>query len=105
MREHGEVAKTMRVVGGGTRNAEWMRILADMYGCPIEIPLHAETSTALGAAVIAGVAVGVHESFDIAKRIAAPTRRMEPREENAALYRHLRTRFGELYEAVKGMYR
>jgi xylulokinase len=105
MREHGEVAETMRVVGGGTRNAEWMRILADMYGCPIEIPLHAETSTALGAAVIAGVAVGVHESFDIAKRIAAPTRRMEPREENAALYRHLRTRFGELYEAVKGMYR
>jgi len=104
MREHGAVAESVRMVGGGTRNEEWMRILADMYGCPIEIPHHAETSTALGAAVIAGVAVGAYESFGIAKQIAAPSRRVEPREENAALYHHLRERFGELYEAVRGMY-
>ena len=105
MHEHGAVAESVRVVGGGTRNEEWMRILADMYGCPIEIPQHAETSTALGAAVIAGVAAGVYESFAIAKQIAAPARRVEPRNENAVLYRYLRERFGELYEAVKGMYR
>jgi xylulokinase len=105
MHEHGAVAESVRVVGGGTRNEEWMRILADMYGCPIEIPQHAETSTALGAAVIAGVAVGVYESFAIAKQIAAPARRVEPRNENVVLYRYLRERFGELYEAVKGMYR
>ncbi|MCS6950813.1 MAG: FGGY family carbohydrate kinase, partial [bacterium] len=43
LREQGAAGQSVRVVGGGARNLLWMQILADMYGCPVEIPLHAES--------------------------------------------------------------
>jgi len=104
MREHGAVAGNVRVVGGGTRSDLWMRILADVYGCPVEIPQHAESSTALGAAVIAGVGVGLFENFAVAKRIAVVERRIVPEESARALYMRLKVHYRELYEAVKTLF-
>ena len=104
MREHGATSGSVRVVGGGTRSDLWMRILADVYGCPIEIPQHAESSTALGAAVIAGVGVGLFESFAVAKRIAAAERRIVPEEGTRAVYMRLKVHDRHLYEAVKTLF-
>lgn len=104
MREHGAIAGNVRVVGGGTRSDLWMRILADVYGCPIEIPQHAESSTALGAAVIAGVGVGLFESFAVAKRIAVAERHVVPEESARAVYMRLKVHYRELYEAVKTLF-
>ena len=104
MREHGAIAGNVRVVGGGTRSDLWMRILADVYGCPIEIPQHAESSTALGAAVIAGVGVGLFENFTVAKHVAVVERRVVPEESARAVYMRLKVHYRELYDAVKTLF-
>jgi xylulokinase len=44
--------------GGGTRVGDWMQIKADVFGCPIEVPAASE-ATMLGAALIAGLGVGI----------------------------------------------
>lgn len=104
MREYGAIAEGVRVVGGGTRSDLWMQILSDVYGCPVEIPRHAEASTAMGAAVIAGVGVGLYESFAVAKRIATVERRLLPEEGHRLLYAEMKTRYRQLYEKVQGLF-
>jgi xylulokinase len=104
MREHGAIAECVRVVGGGARSDLWMRILADVYGCPVEIPRHAESSTAVGAAVIAGAGAGLFDGFAIAKAIAVSERRIEPDESHRGIYALLRSRYAELYGALRTLF-
>ena len=47
-------------IGGATRNAFWMQNKADMIGKPIETP-EIEEPTPLGAAILAGVGVGLYK--------------------------------------------
>ncbi len=48
----------LRVDGGAARNDRLCQFQADLLGVPVERPVHAET-TAIGAAALAGLAVGV----------------------------------------------
>lgn len=48
-------------IGGSTKNAHWMQTKANITGFPIEIPAIQE-STALGAALLAGIGAGVYAS-------------------------------------------
>jgi glycerol kinase len=59
----GVTVETLRVDGGATANGWLMQHQADVLGIPVERPDMAET-TALGAAGLAGVAVGVWRSPD-----------------------------------------
>jgi glycerol kinase len=62
----GEIARGgsgLRVDGGATENGWLMQFQADVLGVPVERPDVVET-TALGAAGLAGIAVGVWESAD-----------------------------------------
>lgn len=51
----------LRADGGGSGNPFLMQFQADMLGIPVEVPEIAET-TALGAACLAGLAVGFWDS-------------------------------------------
>jgi len=58
----------LRVDGGGTANSFLMQFQADILGIPIQRAAVAET-TALGAAYLAGLAVGLwHDTIDIERR-------------------------------------
>ncbi|MCS7206612.1 MAG: glycerol kinase GlpK [Dehalococcoidia bacterium] len=54
----GRGVRLLRADGGGSRNPFLMQFQADLLGVPLEVPLVQET-TALGAAYLAGIAVGV----------------------------------------------
>jgi glycerol kinase len=58
--------KTLRVDGGATQNNWLMQFQSDMLGTPVERPQVVET-TALGAAYLAGLAVGYWEMKDLVK--------------------------------------
>ncbi|MEI3607022.1 glycerol kinase GlpK [Pseudogracilibacillus sp. SE30717A] len=60
--------KSLRVDGGAVKNDFLMQFQSDMLGCPVERPVVQET-TALGAAYLAGLAVGYWDSKEeIAKQ-------------------------------------
>ncbi len=74
----GQPARVLRADGGGTANRFLMQFQADVLGVPVEVAAIQET-TALGAAFLAGLAVGVWKTPDelrAKRRVAA---RYEPK--------------------------
>jgi glycerol kinase len=67
----------LRADGGATANAWLMQFQADVLGVPIAVAEIAET-TALGAALLAGVGVGAWTQSDVASR-GGERARYEPR--------------------------
>ena len=50
-------------VGGAVRNKFWMQNKADVIGRPIEVPA-VEEATPLGAAILAGIGVGIYQDVE-----------------------------------------
>ena len=67
MRADGGQLTELRVDGGGSRNDLLMQFQADLLGVPVVRPVVTET-TALGAAYLAGLAVGVWDGPDALAR-------------------------------------
>ena len=64
----------LRADGGASSNAFLMQLQADLLGCPVEVSAERET-TALGAAALAGLALGVWpDTASLAKRFRRGTR-------------------------------
>jgi glycerol kinase len=67
----------LRADGGATSNTFLMQLQADLVGCPVEVSAEPET-TALGAAALAGLALGVWpDTASVAKHLRRG-RRYEP---------------------------
>lgn len=78
----------LRVDGGAANNNYLMQFQADLLNVPIERAANLET-TAMGAAFLAGLAVGYWQSTDDLKQIFAVGQRYEPQmaeQEREALY-------------------
>ena len=67
----------LRVDGGMSRNSVFTQALADATGRPVAICRDTEATT-LGAAFLAGVAVGVWSSLEQATSLVRPLRSVEP---------------------------
>jgi xylulokinase len=92
----GQSIERIICVGGGTRNALWNEIKAQVLGRPLHIPKHTEGVT-LGAAILAGLGAGVyaHEQDAMAK-VRAQLGRIEPTREGADRYQRIYQRIEEL---------
>jgi xylulokinase len=68
----------IRAIGGNTRNTLFLQIKAAAYGRPLTV-IDEPEATALGAALLGGLAAGVWPDMDAAQRmIAQPRHRVEP---------------------------
>jgi glycerol kinase len=76
-RNSGIPLKELRVDGGAVNNGFLMQFQADMLGVPVEVPLVTET-TSLGAAYLAGLAVGFWKSRDELSASWKVKKRYEP---------------------------
>jgi glycerol kinase len=75
--EAGLKLTTLKVDGGAAANAMLLQFQADLLGCPVRRPVVGET-TALGAAYLAGLAVGFWDGFDDVRRNWALDREFAP---------------------------
>jgi len=75
--DFGRAPTTLRVDGGMAVNDWVMQRLADLLGVPVERPVVTET-TALGAAFLAGLQVGLFPSLADLSKIWARDRRFDP---------------------------
>ena len=92
LRARGIELDLVRATGGGSRNAWWLQLMADLTGMPIEVVAQEEPG-AFGAAIMAGVGAGVYESVSAAvARLVSVSRRFEPNPERGAAYDGVRRR-------------
>jgi xylulokinase len=89
------------VAGGAVRNHFWLQNKADIVGQPIEVP-DVEDASPLGAAMLAGIGVGVYrDERDAFERVRKPARTFEPDPAAAAKYTEWFTIHKSLYPALR----
>lgn len=92
--------KTIKSVGGGTKNSIWLQAISDISGVPQEVaPLTFGAS--YGDALLAGVAVGLVSSPEEIRTWQGKARIISPDEKLAETYRPLSEIYTSLYNATK----
>lgn len=88
------------LTGGAAKGSLWPQIVADTIGLPIRIPVVKE-STALGAAIYAGVGAGLYDDAGAtAERLVQTERIVEPVASSVVAYQELYERWRSLYSAT-----
>lgn len=92
----------IRVVGGGAQSDTWMQIKADVTGRPVRRVLVKE-ATALGAALLASVTVGIFADLNdaVGRTVTMAEEPFTPDPENLAAYDEAYGRYRLLYDAVE----
>lgn len=100
MAEAGAPTEDVRLAGGGSRSPAWNRIYADVLGCPIRVPQVADAA-AVGAAMCATVALGIHPTFsEAAAAFVTLSAAVEPQPANRALYDERYAAYREVFLAL-----
>jgi xylulokinase len=99
--EQGATLDSLRMIGGGIRNPVLCQILADVLAIPIERLESGEFATSLGAAVCAGVGVGLFDDFSIAERLCPVAGTDAPDRAAVDAYNSLYPVFNEAYQALE----
>ena len=93
--------KNMMFTGGGARSGLWPDILAAVYDLPVQVHMSPGETTSLGAAITAGVGVGLFESY---ARAAEVVRARSAHAVNPAwrkTYRELYPLYAMIYERAR----
>ncbi len=94
----------IRSLGGGSRSQVWGQIKADVTRRPV-LTMQNEEAGCLGAAILAGTAVGIYPSLDQAiQKMVALKSRLEPNPANAGIYDQAYRRYIALYDALVPVY-
>jgi autoinducer 2 (AI-2) kinase len=89
--------------GGAARGVLWPQIVADVLGVAVRVPVVKE-STALGAAIYAGLGAGLYADLDeVTGRIVRFERTVEPDPGARAAYDSHFARWAELYPRILGL--
>jgi len=99
--EQGAKLEALRMIGGGIRNRVLCQILADVLAIPIHRLERGEFATSLGAAVCAGVGVGVFDDFSVAESLCPPAGTDAPEAAAVEVYDRLHPAFTDAYRALE----
>ena len=95
----------IRTFGGPTKSPKWLQLKADISGKKVEVPTVAEAS-ALGAAILAGTATGVYNSYEEAiKATVKIEATYRPRPEIHQKYRRQHETYRRLVKALQPLNR
>jgi sugar (pentulose or hexulose) kinase len=92
LRRRGIESRLIRATGGGSKNAWFAQLMADVTGIPVEVVAQDEPG-AFGAAILAGVGAGIYGSVSSAvAELVTVSRRFEPDLDRGARYAAVRRR-------------
>jgi xylulokinase len=100
MRALGITATQIRVSGGGVRSALWRQILADTFDAEIAT-VNVTEGAAYGAALLAGVGVGVYRDVELACEAVVKTKYKTKPSPAKSVYAQYYPRYRALYPALK----
>jgi len=91
-------------MGGGARSSLWNQIKADVTGIEVHIPKNTETAL-LGAAIIAGVGIGVYKDYEEAvKRAVMIEKVYRPVDANRDIYEKAYKKYNEIYGRLEKVF-
>ena len=97
----GASVNELKAMGGSANSLLWTQIKADVTGKKITVPA-SDTATTLGAAILAGVGVGIYGSCaEATARTVHTTRTHEPDLANKEVYDKRYSIYLEIYEQLK----
>ncbi|MSV30758.1 MAG: xylulokinase [Bryobacterales bacterium] len=100
-KELGIPIEQIRASGGGSRSLAWRQIQADIYGKEV-VTLRTSEGSALGAALLAGVAAKTYSSVEESSKQAIVIQdRISPKPANVSLYDRQYAVYRNLYPAVR----
>lgn len=95
----GRDVRRVLATDGGSRSDLWMQIAADITGRRVEV-VAGEAGSALGAAFVAGIGVGLFDDWADVRRFAGVRRTFEPDPATAATYRAGYAAYRQLYDRL-----
>lgn len=100
-RKNGKTIDTIVSTGGGTKNAAWLQMQADIFEAKI-VKLSSEQGPGMGAAMLAAVGCGWFDSLqDCADEFLKVDREFVPNEGNVGTYKRLFGLYKDVYEHTK----
>lgn len=100
-REAGVEVAAFSSMGGAANSRLWTQIKSDVVGKPIRVP-DSDMATALGAAMLAGVGIGMSRSFEESvRRMVRIRREYLPNRKNYERYQQTYQIYLELYERLR----
>jgi len=105
MKHAGLDVRRLTIVGGGAKGPLWRQIKSDVTGLPVRVPGSVET-TATGAAILAAVGAGVHDSVSSAVEAFVRFRpdEHEPDPSTREAYEEAYGRYRAVYGALRGVF-
>jgi len=94
----------LRMLGGGTKSAAWMQIMADVLGCEIQVVSDAEHAGARGMATLAAAALGWQAAGAGAADFVRVAAVYKPDAQAVALYNRLFGAYRTAHSALRPMF-
>ena len=102
-KEAGAEVEVLRAMGGSANSILWTQIKSDITGKEVVVP-SSDTATTLGAAILAGIGVGMYRDYDEAISLTVKeTRRHEPDLSNREVYDKTYETYLNLYKSLESM--
>lgn len=100
-KEAGADVQVLKAMGGSANSLLWTQIKSDVTGKPVTVP-SSDTATTLGAAILAGVGVGMYRDFEEAVSLTVQDKRFhEPEEKHREVYERAYQKYLKIYENLK----
>ncbi|NLJ40399.1 MAG: Hsp70 family protein [Clostridiales bacterium] len=94
----------LNLIGGGAKSTLWNEIMSDVYNKPLSVHANPGEATSLGAAIAAGVGIGIFKSYDEAGDIISFSRKLEPIPDIVAQYEKYYEIYKMMYPSLKPVY-
>jgi len=91
----------LRLLGGAAMSPAWLAVIRDALGIATRLHAHPLSGTSLGAAMAAGVGVGLFPDFRRASAMASFADRREPDPASAPLYDRYYAEASRMYERLR----
>ena len=102
--EMGDKIDVVDAIGGGARSDVWLQIFADVWGKTVRRRSLVDEANSLGAAVVAGVGVGLFDDFEVASQLSRVEEAFQPDPGQARRYETRYQQFLDAYERLAPLF-
>lgn len=104
MEQVGIGRKVIKASGGGARSALWRQMQADLFGCDVMTTEGAAEGGAFGAALVAGVGVGIWPDAMVAAKVCKPMTRESPNAAGSEALQKAFRIYSDLYKTLNSSF-